>query len=143
MRRGENYKHGRRGGKEFGKDDLFDNPVDFEIEFYEGVLEGDPDNVDILLLLGNLYTQAGQHEKGLDIDRKLVKLRPADPVVHYNLACSYSLLKHTPEALEELERAMELGYDDYVHLRSDKDLDNIRGEPRFKTLVKRLLQKIQ
>jgi len=143
MKRGKNYMRTPRGGDNFCQEDLFDNPIEFEIDFYEGVLLGDPDNVEILSLLGNLYTQAGKHEKGLEIDLKLVRLRPQDSMVHYNLACSLSLLKRTEEALNELEKAIDLGYNDYIHLRSDNDLDNIRGEARFKALVKRLLQKIQ
>lgn len=143
MRRGkDNARHPRRGS-DFNDDDLFDNPLDFEIDFYEGVLEGDPNNFDILSLLGNLYTQSGRHEKGLEIDLKLAGMRPNDPTVRYNLACSYSLMKRVPEALDELEHAVSLGYDDYIHLRSDKDLDNVRSEPRFKAIMKKLLQKIQ
>ena len=83
------------------------------------------------------------YEKGLQIDQQLAKMRPDDALVHYNLACSYSLLNRIGEALDELEKAVDLGYNDYIHLRSDSDLDKIRGEARFKALVKRLLQKIQ
>jgi len=143
MKRKKNYTGSPRGGDHFCQEDLFDNPIEFEMDFYEGVLQGDPENAEILGLLGNLYTQAGMHEKGLAIDRKLVRMRPEDPVVHYNLACSLSLLKQPAEALDELEKAIDLGYNDYIHLRSDGDLDNVRGEARFKALVRRLLQKIQ
>jgi len=143
MRRRRDHTRPSRGGYDFNEDNLFENSLEFEIDFYKGVLEGDPENVDILSLLGNLYTEAGEYEKGLEIDRKLVGMRPDDPVVRYNLACSYSLMKHPHEALDELERAIELGYNDYIHLRSDSDLDGIRSEPRFKALVKKLLHKIQ
>jgi tetratricopeptide (TPR) repeat protein len=143
MKRGKNFMRTPRGGDNFRKEDLFDNPIDFEMDFYEGVLQGDPENAEILSLLGNLYTQAGKYDKGLEIDQKLVRMRPEDSLVHYNLACSLALLKRAGEALDELERAIDLGYNDYIHLRSDHDLDNLRAEARFKTLVKRLLQKIQ
>jgi tetratricopeptide (TPR) repeat protein len=143
MKRRRDYAGTPRGGDSFRQEDLFDNPIEFEIDFYEGVLQGDPNNVEILSLLGNLYTQAGMYEKGLQIDQRLVKMRPDDALVHYNLACSYSLLNRIGEALDELEKAVDLGYNDYIHLRSDSDLDKIRGEQRFKALVKRLLQKIQ
>jgi len=143
MKRKRDYTGTPRGGDSFRQEDLFDNPIEFEIDFYEGVLQGDPNNVEILSLLGNLYTQAGMYEKGLQIDQQLAKMRPDDALVHYNLACSYSLLNRIGEALDELEKAVDLGYNDYIHLRSDSDLDKIRGEARFKALVKRLLQKIQ
>lgn len=143
MKRGKNHPRIPRGGDSFCQEDMFDNPIEFEIDFYEGVLKEDAENPEILALLGGLYTEAGLCEKGLAVDEKLVKIKPSDPVARYNLACSYSLLKNTERALSELEKAIELGYSDYIHLRSDKDLDNIRNEARFKAVVKRLLQKIQ
>ena len=37
----------------------------------------------------------------------MVQLRPNDPLAHYNLACSYALLKRTEQALKILRRAVE------------------------------------
>ncbi len=61
---------------------------EFEIWFLEGVLESYPAYVEGLMFLGNVYTANGMYEKGLKIDIKLAKLKPSDPLVHYNLACS-------------------------------------------------------
>lgn len=58
----------------------------------------------------------------------------------YNLACLYSLLERKKEALDALERALTTKYDvkaDFSRkqLAGDKDLDNIRKDPRFAKLV--------
>ena len=143
MRRTKGYQLNPGGGEDFPSARLFDNPLDLEIDLLESVLDKIPDDIQALSALGQLYTQRGHHEKGLEVDRKLCRLRPDDPTVNYNLACSLSLLEKNGEALDALSKAVDLGYSDYVHMRSDKDLDNIRPEPRYKQIVKRLLVRIK
>ena len=113
----------------------------YELTFYERLLDKNPDYVEVLLLLSELYTKTGQHEKGLAADLKLTQLRPEDPIVHYNLACSYSLLYRPKEALEALERSINLGYRDFHFLQKDKDLQNLHQEPGYQALAKKYFSK--
>ena len=115
--------------------------LDFEIEFYERVIERSPDCVDVLMALGDDYTKAGRYREGLEIDLKLAKLRANDPIVHYNLACSHSLLGQIDEALEALRRAIDLGYRDFAHMQRDPDLENLRRDPRYLALLEEALKK--
>ena len=62
--------------------------------------------------------------------------RPADPLAHYNLACSYALLKRPEQSIKTLRRAVELGYRDFRYMREDHDLDTIRHDPRFRQLMR-------
>lgn len=57
---------------------------------------------------------------------------------YYNLACTYSLINDKPQALANLEKAIRAGYTNYANIAQDTDLDNIRGEEAFKTLVQPL-----
>ena len=111
---------------------------EFTIWFLEGVLEKYPTYVECLMYLGNAYTATGMYEKGLKADLKLVKLRPKDSLVHYNLACSFSLMERINESLKSLEKAIDLGYDDLMHLVNDSDLDSLRDEDGFKVLIHKL-----
>ena len=113
----------------------------FELDFMEEVLEQDPCNEDALALLGHAYTRRGDYERGLDLDQRLARLRPADPTVYYNLACSFSLLRRMEEAFGALERAVSLGYGDLNHILKDPDLVNLRGEARFGDFVKHLFKR--
>lgn len=110
--------------------------LDFEIEFFSGILERQPDYVDILRVMGNNLTLKGRYAQGLQIDKRLVQLRPNDPLAYYNLACSYALLNRPDHALKTLRRAVELGYRDFRYMREDRDLDSIRHDPRFRQLLR-------
>lgn len=110
--------------------------IDFEIKFYEGVLKRLPNFVPVLIVLGDLYTRKGCFEEGLRMDLRLSRLRRDDALVHYNLACSYSLLNRTDEALVSVKRAVELGYADFSYMQRDPDLANLRLDKRFRELFK-------
>ena len=112
------------------------NQIDFELDFFGGVLERAPDYVDVLRVMGHLLTLKGRYADGLQVDKRLVGLRPGDPLAHYNLACSYALLKRNELALKTLRRAIELGYRDFRYMREDRDLDAIRHDPRFRQLLR-------
>lgn len=110
--------------------------LDFEIDFFAGILERLPDYVDVLRIQGNNLTLKGRYAEGMQIDKRLVKLRPSDPLIHYNLACSFALLRKPDLALKTLRRAVELGYRDFRYMREDRDLDSIRQDPRFKQILR-------
>jgi tetratricopeptide (TPR) repeat protein len=111
------------------------NQLDFELEFFEGILARNADYVDVLRIMGNLLTLKGRYAEGMQIDKRLVQLRPADPLAHYNLACSFALLKRADQAIKTLRRAVELGYRDFRYMKEDRDLDAIRHDPRFRKLL--------
>ena len=108
--------------------------LDFEIDFYERVLQKKPDFVDALLPLAEAYTRKGLHEKGLIIDEQLAKLCPDDPEVHYNLACSYALTGQCDLAAESLDAAINLGYRDFKWMAQDPDLKNLRLHAEYKKI---------
>ena len=110
--------------------------IDFELEFFASILGRLPDYVDVLRVMGNLLTLKGRYADGLQIDKRLVQLRPHDALAHYNLACSYALLKRPELSLKTLRRAVELGYRDFRYMKEDRDLDSIRHDPRFRQLMR-------
>lgn len=110
--------------------------LDFELDFFSGILERSDTFVDVLRAHGNNLTLKGRHAEGLQVDKRLVQLRPTDPLAHYNLACSYALLKRPEQALKSLRRAVELGYRDFRYMKEDRDLDSIRHDPRFRQLLR-------
>lgn len=113
----------------------------FEIKFFEAIAHRDPDYIEALQILGDAYTRTGQWENGLKIDQRLAKLCPDNPLVFYNLACSYSLMKQLDQAFAALTEAVKRGYDDARWLNKDPDLDNLRQDNRFEKIRTDLTQK--
>jgi tetratricopeptide (TPR) repeat protein len=112
--------------------------LDVKIEFIEGVVRRDPEYVEALQLLGDHYTQRGRFEQGLRVDERLSRLEPANPLVYYNLACSYSLTNQVDRAAEALERALSLGYRDFKWLAKDPDLRLLRKHPIFRSIKNKI-----
>lgn len=110
----------------------------FDITFYESVLRREPTYTDVIELLGGLYTQTGRIADGLKMDRKLVKLQPANSTAHYNLACSLALLKRKSDALRALEEAINRGYTDYDWMSQDTDLESLQTSAGFQDLLAKL-----
>ncbi|MCR4337556.1 MAG: hypothetical protein NUV91_07105 [Candidatus Omnitrophica bacterium] len=105
--------------------------MDFEIQFYEGILQKKPDFLQALIAVGDLYTKKGLYQQGLAVDEKLSRLRPTDPYILYNLACSYSLVGRVDQAYEAIKKAIACGYEDFRFLERDEDLANLLRDPRF------------
>ena len=116
---------------------------EFEIDLYAAHVEHDTQDVDLLVELGDLYTRAGRVEEGIEIDKKLVNVCPEEPVFHYNLACSQSLLGQTDLALGSLRSAIEFGYRNLDLLETDADLQSVREDPRFPELIESIFRKFE
>src|SRR5471032_1087422 len=112
--------------------------LDTRIEFMEGLVRRDPDYVDALQLLGDHYTQRGRYPEGLNVDERLARLEPQNPLVFYNLACSYSLTDQFERAVLALEQAVQLGYRDFAWLAKDPDLKKLRAQPVFREIREKI-----
>ena len=115
--------------------------LDFEIKFCEGLVKNRPNFAEALSLLGDLYTKRGLYKEGLAVDERLAQLKPYDPIVLYNLACSYSLVGELGLAFRTIKIAIKYGYDNFEHLENDGDLLNLRADARFQRYYSRVKKK--
>jgi predicted esterase len=71
------------------------------------------------------------------LTREQIRLLPKDWNAHYNLACALALqgASKRSDALANLRRAVELGFDWPTHIEVDRDLDSLRGEPAFAEIL--------
>lgn len=106
--------------------------LDVKISFLEGLTRRAPRYVEALQILGDCYTQRGRFAHSLRIDQQLSRLEPANPLVFYNLACSYSLTREIDLAAAALEKALALGYRDFNWLARDPDLRPLRQHPLYR-----------
>ena len=114
--------------------------LDIKIGFIEGLVRRDPNYVEALQILGDHYTQRGRISEGLKVDERLARLEPSNPMVFYNLACSYSLSDEMDHAVDALEKALQLGYRDFDWLARDPDLKKLRSHVAFDDLKNKIRQ---
>ena len=112
--------------------------LDVKITFLEGLVNRDPQYVEALQVLGDHYTQRGRFERSLTVDQRLARLEPRNPLVFYNLACSYSLTGEIDLAVAALEKALSLGYRDFKWLAKDPDLRLLRQHPLYRTIADKI-----
>jgi hypothetical protein len=108
--------------------------LDTKIAFFEGVVRRDPQYVEALQILGDHYTQRGWFSRSLNVDKRLSRLEPRNPLVFYNLACSYALNAEFDRAATALKKALALGYRDFKWLARDPDLRRLRKHPLYRTI---------
>ena len=114
--------------------------LDTKIGFIEGLVRRDPNYVEALQILGDHYTQRGRISEGLKVDERLARLEPLNPLVFYNLACSYSLSGEMDHAVDALEKALQLGFRDFDWLARDPDLKKLRSHVAFDDLKDKIRQ---
>lgn len=68
--------------------------------------------------------------------QKALKLDPRDIAVHFNLACAYSLNEKPEQALHHLDKAVELGFNDFKRIKNHDALAYVRIQPEFEAFEK-------
>jgi non-specific serine/threonine protein kinase len=94
-----------------------------------------PDESRALVLGAGAHCRLGELARGLDLVRQAVALDPDDSGVLYNVACIYALAGQPEEALSCLGKAIQNGFGHWEWLEHDSDLESLRGDPRFQTIL--------
>lgn len=111
---------------------------EFSAGVAKAVLSGKRVDLEAMEMLANALTRLGRHYEALEIDRSIIRLEPESNVAHYNLACSLANLRLVDQAFEALAKAVELGYSDLRTMIKDPDLEGLRVDERFNTLLRRI-----
>ena len=67
--------------------------------------------------------------------QKALELGYRKPTTMYNLACAYARLDQKDAAFDWLFKALDAGFDEMWTMRHDDDLDNLRGDGRYRKAV--------
>jgi predicted esterase len=92
------------------------------------------------------------YDEGIGYLQRILEINPKDHGTAYNMACAYSLKNDVDKAFEWMNKAIDWGWGtgegtlvnttkpiSHVEMtRSDPDLENMRKDPRFDALIKRM-----
>jgi serine/threonine protein kinase/Flp pilus assembly protein TadD len=101
-------------------------------------LELNPDDVRALYLGGIALAQIGERDQAIEWGDRALALDSEDSGVLYNVACVKALTGQKDQSLACLEKAIQNGFGHKEWLENDSDLNALRGEPRFQTLLQRM-----
>jgi beta-lactamase regulating signal transducer with metallopeptidase domain/tetratricopeptide (TPR) repeat protein len=102
------------------------------IKKFEDYARAHPEKGRAWFNLGYASLGANRPEAAVEAFQKAVDLGYRKPTSLYNLACSYARADQKDKAFDWLFKALDAGFDASGTLRSDEDLDNLRGDPRFR-----------
>ena len=112
------------------------------LERIEAEIEAHPDNAGALAFGSTVLAEIGHRARAEDWAARAIMIGPDDYVVRYNAARTYALLGEPEAALDWLERAFDSSAVWQRRLalwmKSDEDIDPLRGHPRFRALLQRL-----
>lgn len=78
----------------------------------------------------------GDYETALAKQRLALEKQPDNAVAHFNAGCFAARAGHADEAIEHLQRAVEINERVRELMAGDEDLDSVREDPRFAELAK-------
>lgn len=77
----------------------------------------------------------GQDDEAVEWMEKVIENDPGQNGPYYDKACLFSRMGRVPEAISALRTAFEKGFRSFAHIKYDDDMDAIRNEPEFISLI--------
>ncbi len=94
-----------------------------------------PSNLHVWVALAWCYKRTGQLSFAIQALESGLDAHPDEALLHYNLACYWSLGGNKDRALQYLEQAIELDSRFRDMTADEPDFDPIRTDPRFQTIT--------
>lgn len=107
-------------------------------DVYQGVVDEHKDNGFVAFRLGYALHGAGKIDEAIELHERAAKHAPFRGIATYNLGCAYSLKGEKDLAIEALTKAVDAGFVRLDYMNSDSDLDSLREDERFVSLLEKV-----
>ncbi|MDR3633635.1 MAG: tetratricopeptide repeat protein [Isosphaeraceae bacterium] len=94
-----------------------------------------PSDVSVAIALGWCYKRTHRLAQAIDALERAERHNPDEPLLHYNLACYWSLASNAAKAIDELASALALDPELRNLIADESDFDQLRGNPDFERLT--------
>jgi tetratricopeptide (TPR) repeat protein len=105
------------------------------VKLGEQHLELNPDDARAWIVGAGASANIQDAERSAQYAARAMAVDPEDPMLLYNVACTYGVLGKVDECLNALEQAVSKGWGDKAWLEHDSDLDSIRAHPKYLAIV--------
>ncbi|MEL7497082.1 MAG: FG-GAP-like repeat-containing protein [Planctomycetota bacterium] len=86
--------------------------------------------------LGYIFHTQKRYDEALKAYEISKSSQQVGATTEYNIACIYALKNDVDSAFEHLEAARKAGFTSFAQMLKDRDMRNIRNDPRFETYLK-------
>ncbi len=97
--------------------------------------ELDPRNLHVWLALGWCHKRTGRLDLAIQALEEALSLESGEAIIHYNLACYWSLAGNRKLALAYLAQALDIDPNYRDLIADESDFDPIRSDPDFRALA--------
>jgi tetratricopeptide (TPR) repeat protein len=94
-----------------------------------------PGDIGVAIALGWCYKRTHRLAQAIDSLARAVRHNPDVALLHYNLACYWSLVGNVAKSLDELGQALNLDPELRSLIPNEADFDALRGNPEFERLT--------
>jgi len=98
-------------------------------------LELIPDDIHVWMALAWCYKRVGRIQRAITSLERAIDIEPGEAVLHYNLACYWSLAHDPRQALRYLANALEIDGNFRDFVPGEPDFDPLRHDPKFQHLT--------
>lgn len=105
------------------------------IDALQKAADFDPLNIHIHLALAWCFKRIGRIDLAIESLEEALELDDELGILHYNLACYWSLARNVGLSLVHLARAFDLHSDYRQMVLTEPDFDPVRNHPEFQTLT--------
>jgi serine/threonine protein kinase/Flp pilus assembly protein TadD len=121
--------------KSLGRHDEAEAAYRKSVKLIEHHLELNPDDARAWIVGAGANANIQDGERATQYAERAMAVDPDDPMLLYNVACTYGVLGKTEECLNALEQAVSKGWGDKAWIEHDSDLDPIRAHPKYLAIV--------
>ena len=118
-----------------GEKEKYHNTLQTALVVYARYLSQHPDDARGHMYFATDLAQVGRKDEAKLEAARALELSPDDPLMLYNATCFYAQMGENKLAIETLKKAFSAGYANLEWLKRDTDLEPIRNEPEYITLV--------
>ena len=94
-----------------------------------------PDDIRVCIALGWCYKRTGRIHRAIEALEHALNVEPGEAVLHYNLACYWSLIADRQRALRYLAEALAIDGNLRDLIDGESDFDVLRSDPLFRSLI--------